>query len=312
MSTAHLLDPELTPIIDLVGGMVVNADTVPTLRAQGLGGPIPEDDPAVIREEIHIENPNGPDVRCLLYKPASATEITGGYLHIHGGGYVMGTPEGSIAMNNQVVKTLGVVVLSTSYRLAPEHLVTAALEDCYVALAWFHKNAADLGVDPSRIGIGGESAGGGLAATLAIHARDEGEYPICHQQLTYPMLDDRTGTEESPGDPLVGEFVWTRESNQYGWQSYLGDLEPAAPYVPARLEDYAGLPSTWIHTVSMDLFRDENINYAQQLLKAGVPTELVVSPGGCHAFQMIPKTAIGKRYVGDYLDALGRGLSASS
>ena len=311
MSTVYLLDPELMPLLDMIGDMKINAETLPKLRDARFSRPIPNDDPAVRREEIFVANPNGPDVRCLLYQPESATGTTAGYLHLHGGGYVMGSPEGSIAMNNLIVKTLGVTVLSSSYRLAPEYLATEALDDAYLALGWLHEHSNELGIDPLRIGIGGESAGGGLAAALAIHARDQGEYPICHQHLTYPMLDDRTGTDASPGDPLTGEFVWTRASNRFGWTSYLGDLTPAAPYVPARLEEFKNLPPTWVHTVTMDLFRDENILYAQKLLSAGVPTELIVSKGGCHGFQMVPNTGIGRRYQADFLDALGRGLSVS-
>ena len=139
-------------------------------------------------------------------------------------------------------------MLSVDYRLAPEHPIPAPLDDCYAALSWLHENATDLGVDPQRIGIGGESAGGGLAAALAIKARDAGEYPICWQALTYPMLDNRTGSEAYPGDALVGEFVWTRELNQYGWQSYLGQAAPEAPQVPARLQSFEGLPPTWMFT----------------------------------------------------------------
>jgi acetyl esterase/lipase len=310
MSTVYLLDPELTPLLGMMGDMTINAGTLPKLRDTGFGRPIPNDDPEVLREEIFVANPNGPDVRCLLYKPATTAGATAGYLHLHGGGYVMGAPEGSIAMSNLIVRTLGVIVLSSSYRLAPEHLATEALDDAYLALGWLHEHADELGIDSRRIGIGGESAGGGLAASLAIRARDRGEYAICHQHLTYPMLDDRTGTEAAPGDPLTGEFVWTRASNRFGWQSYLGDLTPAAPYVPARLEDFTNLPPTWIHTVTLDLFRDENILYAQKLLSAGVPTELIVSKGGCHGFQMVPETGIGRRYQADFLDALGRGLAA--
>ena len=117
----------------------------------------------------------------------------------------------------------------------------------------------NFGIDSRRIAIGGESAGGGLAAALAIRARDAGKYPVCHQHLTYPMLDHRTGTPEHYGDPLVGEFVWTRESNQFGWSCYLGSHPAQAPHVPAMVADMKGLPSAWIFTVSLDLFRDENI-----------------------------------------------------
>ena len=159
-----------------------------------------------------------------------------------------------------------------------------------------------------RIGIGGESAGGGLAAALAIKARDAGKYAVCFQALTYPMLDDRTGSEQNPGDPLVGEFVWTRQLNQYGWSRYLGDAERAAPQVPARLDSYAGLPPTWMFTATMDLFRDENIDYARRLMEAEVSCDLVVYPGACHGFQMVEGSKISKRFRKDFMEALERGL----
>ena len=125
------------------------------------------------------------------------------------------------------------------------------------------------------------------------------------------MLDDRTGTSEHPGDPLVGEFVWTRESNQFGWKSYLGDAPAAAPQVPARVESYAGLPRTWMFTAALDLFRDENIRYAQNLLAAGVSVELLMYPDACHGFQALPGTRLQKRFAADHLSALGRGLGVA-
>jgi acetyl esterase/lipase len=247
---------------------------------------------------------------CLLYSPKN-NKSAAAYLHIHGGGYVGGRKEYSDPMNTLIAAKLGVTVLAVGYRLAPEHPVPAPLDDCYSALAWLHDRAAHLGIDSRRIAIGGESAGGGLAAALAIHARDEGKYPVCHQHLTYPMLDHRTGTPEHYGDPLVGEFVWTRESNQFGWSCYLGSHPAQAPHVPAMVSDVKGLPPAWIFTVSLDLFRDENISYAQRLLAAGVDTELVVMPGACHGFQLLPNTSLGKRYVNTHLEALGRALKVS-
>ncbi len=262
----------------------------------------------VIRQEVFAPSITGPDVRCLLYVPDNDDGSRAGYLHIHGGGYIMGEPEMSDVMSILIAEKLGAVVCSVDYRLAPEHPVPAPLDDCYAALAWFHQHASEWNVDTSRIGIGGESAGGGLAAALAIHARYKGEYAICHQHLTYPMIDNLTGTESNMGDPLTGEFVWTRESNRFGWASYLGEAPAVAPQVPSRLEDYASLPNTWLYTASMDLFRDENIAYAQELMKAGVSTELIVLAGACHGFQMVPGTSLGKKYVDDFLAALEKGL----
>ena len=310
MTTKHLLDPELHPLLELVPAFELDDEQLPLIRnnpamAAELADPAQA---GVTREEVHAASGDGPEVRALMYKPPEAAATGAGYLHIHGGGYVMGTPESSDPVNLEICARLGVLVLSVDYRVAPEHPIPAPLDDCYTGLAWLHEQAPALGVDRNRIGIGGESAGGGLAAALAIKARDAGEYAICHQHLTYPMLDDRTGTPERPGDPLVGEFIWTRKSNQYGWRSYLGDAPAEAPQVPARLEDFAGLPPTWMATAALDLFRDENIDYACKLMLAGVRTDLVSYPAACHGFQMVPGTQLAARYAQDHLFALARGL----
>ena len=310
MTTKHLLDPELHALLELVPPFEFDDEQLPLLRnnpamAAELGDPAQAD---VTREEVHASAGAGPDVRALLYRPSDRAATGAGYLHIHGGGYVMGTPEMSDPVNLEICARLGAVVLSVDYRVAPEHPIPAPLDDCYAGLAWLHEQAPAFGVDRDRIAIGGESAGGGLAAALAIKARDAGKYAICHQHLTYPMLDDRTGTPEQPGDPLVGEFIWTRQSNQYGWRSYLGDALAEAPQVPARLEDFSGLPPTWMATAALDLFRDENIDYARRLMLAGVRTELVSYPAACHGFQMVPGTQLGARYAKDHLAALAQGL----
>ena len=312
MSTKHLLAPELLPIVDLIPSTDITARNLAKFREQGAANVVMGDAEAagVRREELTVPG-EAADVRCLLYRPAQDEPDRPGYVHIHGGGYIAGSVEGSDISNIAICAKLGVVVLSVDYRLAPEHPIPAPLDDCYAALAWMHENAASLGVDPARIGIGGESAGGGLAAALAIKARDAGRYAICHQHLTYPMLDNRTGTEACPGDPLVGEFVWTRARNQFGWTSYLGDAEPVAPQVPARVEDYSGLPPTWMFTAGLDLFRDENLDYASKLMAAGVPVDVSVYAGACHGFQMLPGTSLADRFVEEHRAALARGLGLS-
>ena len=311
-TTKHLLDPELQVMADAPFIPELTDDNISKARDNMAANAVGLADPAshnVQRSEIFVSQPDGPDVRCLLYQPkADADNNRAGYLHIHGGGYLFGAPEGSDLSNLLIASKLGVTVLSVDYRLAPEHPIPAPLDDCYAALAYLHEHAEELGVDVRRIGIGGESAGGGLAAALAIKARDAGEYAVCFQALTYPMLDDRTGSEQNPGDPLVGEFVWTRQLNQYGWSRYLGDAERAAPQVPARLDSYSGLPPTWMFTATMDLFRDENIDYARRLMEAEVSCDLVVYPGACHGFQMVEGSKISKRFRKDFMEALERGL----
>lgn len=313
MSTKHLLDRELHAIVDAFPDTPLIDETLHAFRrATSEGVKLGDADAAgVERTEVLMNSADGSSIRGLLYVPRAAAASRPGYVHIHGGGYVIGSADGSDPTNIAIAGKLGAVVLSVDYRLAPEHPIPAPLDDCYAALAWLHEHADSYGVDRSRIGIGGESAGGGLAAALAIKARDEGEYGVCHQHLTYPMLDNQTGSASQPGDPLTGEFVWTRERNMFGWAAYLGDAPAEAPQVPARVTSFAGLPPTWMMTASLDLFRDEDITYAQGLLAAGVPTELVVYQGACHGFQMIPATALGKRYARDHLAALARGLGVS-
>ena len=312
-STKHLLHPELQVMADAAIISEINDKNLDSVRKtlDDVRPPLADAESFNInRKEVLIPQDNGPDVRCLLYIPNDREDQSGqGYLHIHGGGYIIGSPEGSDAQNLLLASEIGVVIISVDYRLAPEYPIPAPLDDCYAALAWLHENSEELGIDRCRIGIGGESAGGGLAAALAIKARDEGQYEVCWQSLTYPMLDDRTGTDENPGDPLVGEFVWTRDFNQYAWDRYLAGAEREAPQVPGRLNEFSDLPPAWMFTASLDLFRDENIDYAKKLMSAGVSCELVVYPGACHAFQQIESSELAKRYQEDFKVSLKKGLS---
>ena len=312
MNTQHLLDPELLPLLDVMPAFELSDELLPRVR-ENVATTTVLADPALSnarRETIQIPGYEGPEVRCLLYRPDGRDAEAAAYLHIHGGGYVLGNPEMADEMNLRLVRELGITVLSVDYRLAPEYPIPAPLNDCYAGLVWLHEQAAELGIDRQRIAVGGESAGGGLAAATALLARDLGNYHLCHQHLVYPMLDDRTGGDAAPGDPLTGEFVWNRASNAYGWASYLGDATRSAPQVPTRAEHLAGLPSTWLLTVALDLFRDENIDYAQRLLLAGVPTELLLYAGACHGFQGVPDTNLRRRYVRDYVEGLRKGLGA--
>ena len=311
-STKHLLHPDLQVMAEAPIISDINDENLVSLRQTLDDARPPLENPEsfnVKRTEILVPQDNGPDVRCLLYVPNEREDLAGpGYLHIHGGGYIIGSPEGSDTQNLLLAAEIGVVIISVDYRLAPEFPIPAPLDDCYAALAWLHENSEHLEIDRARIGIGGESAGGGLAAALAIKARDEGDYEVCWQSLTYPMLDDRTGSSEQFGDPLVGEFVWTREFNQYAWNCYLADANREAPQVPGRLDKFEGLPPTWMFTASLDLFRDENIDYAKKLMSAGVSCDLVIYAGACHAFQQIETSELAKRFQEDFTLALKRGL----
>lgn len=231
-------------------------------------------------------------------------------LHTHGGGFVLGEAAGDIASLQALSQTLDCVVVSVEYRLAPETTWAGSVEDNYTGLKWLHANAKELGVDPARIAVMGGSAGGGHAALLAIVARDRGEVPIAFQCLIYPMLDDRTGSTRKVPEH-VGRLFWTAEANRFGWRSFLG-VEPGDPSVPkgavpARVANLSRLPPAFIGVGSIDLFHDENVDYAQRLNAAGVPAELIVVPGAYHGFDASP-ARISQWFNAAKLDALRRGL----
>lgn len=310
MSTRHLVDPELLPLLDLWPAVTMSAEVL--AAARGLPAPpLPSADDGVVMERITVPGPAGaPDLDLVIFRPAEPVVGAGGICHMHGGGFVLGTPEGSAARLRPMVAALGCVIVSVDYRLAPETPFPGPIEDCYAGLAWTVANAARLGIDPAHIGVMGESAGGGLAAALALLARDRGEYRLAFQHLLYPMIDDRTGVLD--GDPLTGEFIWNRGSNRFGWQAMLGEApggDGVSSYAAAaRAADVAGLPPTYIATGSLDLFRDENIAYAQRLLAASVPTELHIWPGAIHGFDGAPDAAITREANQSRIAALRRVL----
>ncbi len=197
--------------------------------------------------------------------------------------------------------------LTTASR--PETAAPGAVHDCYAVLDWLHSNAAELGADRARVAVGGASAGGGLAACLAVLARDRGEIPVSHQVLIYPMLDDRTARTTDP-HPYAGEFIWTPADNRFGWASLLGH-EPGgdkvSPYAAAaRVESTAGLPPAFISVGALDLFLEEDLEYARRLVREGIPTELYVYPGAYHGYNMIPDARLTKAHFRDFIGAPGR------
>lgn len=281
---------ELLPGLDVIPALDLNDQSIAAFRGMLALAPmeVPAPLAAILCEERFIPGvPGAPDVRILLYVPPGTDGLRPAYLHIHGGGYVLGRPEINDLSNRALALTLGCVVVSVAYRLAPEAIFPAARDDCYAALTWLHREAQSLGVDPARIAIGGESAGGGHAAALALHARDLGEVPICFMLLDSPMLDDRTGSTATTSSHF-GQLVWTAGLNRYGWKSMLG-REPGgddipAEAVPARCADVSGLPPACITVGALDLFLLEDLTFVGRLASAGVAVELHVIPGAYHGF----------------------------
>jgi acetyl esterase/lipase len=260
-----------------------------------------------------------PDVQIFIVNGSPTQQLRPGLLNMHGGGYTSGNTERSFlgfAGLKQIALDHNCTVISVDYRLAPETRFPGSLEDNYAALKWLHSNAAELGVDPTRIAIMGASAGGGHAAMLAIAARDRGEIPLLFQLLIYPMLDDRTGsTRDVPRH--IGAFLWTPEDNRRGWSSLLGipagsGVVPKGS-VPARVRDLRGLPPTYIGVGALDLFVNEDIEFARRLIDAGVPTELYVAPGAYHGFVvLVPDAMVSRRFSDSYNAALARAFAAKS
>lgn len=232
--------------------------------------------------------------------------------NMHGGGMCMADVSASDGVCIMVARELECVVVSIDYRLAPEHPHPIPVEDCYAGLQWLVQQGEELGIDISRLAVGGDSAGGGLAASLALLARDRGEIDIAFQMLIFPMLDDRNVTHSARY--VTHPQVWNLEANTRAWQALLGadaggdDVSPYA--AAARAEDLSELPPAYIAVGELDLFLDENIIYAQRLLQAGVATELHVYPGAFHGSdKIVPDSDNSKRFTADYLDALRRAFS---
>jgi triacylglycerol lipase len=320
MTTKHLVDPELVVMLDMFPGLSLTAESLPQTRAflKEMNAQTPSDLPnfsAISVSEHHVPGRQGePDVRVLVYIPKNVSTPLPALLWIHGGGYVFGSAEQDDLQVKSIVSTVECAAVSVDYRLAPETPHPGPVEDCYAALKWLYMHAGELGVDATRIAIGGASAGGGLTAGLALLTRDRGEVPLAFQLLIYPMLDDRTVTSAEP-HPYTGEYIWTADANRFGWTALLGQ-EPGGPDVSpyaaaARAEHLEGLPSTFISVGALDLFLEEDLEYARRLMRAGVPTELHVYSGAFHGFNMVAGAKVVRSFVRDQLDALTRAFSKS-
>ncbi|MFD9959343.1 alpha/beta hydrolase [Amycolatopsis sp. NPDC058986] len=284
------LDPELAEALrDLPDGPALGADSLPAIRAA-----LRENNPgcaeAVGERDLVWEDRlvPGADVAVTVLRPRVLTPGAPGFYNIHGGGMVMDDRFADLPRMVGLVEEFGFVAVTVEYRLAPEHPHPAPIEDCYAGLAWMADNAAELGFDPAKLVVGGGSAGGGLSAGVALLARDRGGPALAGQLLLCPMLDDRN---DSPSTVEYGDSgVWTRAGNAFGWHSLL-DGQTSEYAAPARATDLAGLPPAFIEVGAVEIFRDEDIDYARRLWQAGVPAELHVWAGAYHGFDRFAPTA---------------------
>lgn len=314
--------PAVDPIKSVAPELRVAASQLPThditpkelaeiRKTRDVTRPTPEDTPGVTFISIPGMN-DAPPVPLLIFDPKPEENNKPVYLHMHGGGYIMGYSRFHADLLPVTAAACACVVVSVDYRISPETTFPGPMEDNLSALLWIRDNADSLGIDPNRIAIGGESAGGGHAAQLAIAARDRG-IPLALQVLIYPMLDDRTGSTIPVEEP-IGHYLWTAGSNVYGWTSYLGQPAGAdrVPYgsVPARVDDLSGLAPAWIGVGDIDLFVAEDIEYGRRLEAAGVPVQMHITEGGFHGFDGIAaNTEPAKVFTKSWHSALKQALS---
>lgn len=311
--SAYDIDPELAEFAELMSSMPLLTD-VQEARSLILDfvGPL---NAGVDVSGLDIDDrtipgpPDAPDVTVRVYRPRAVPAPVPAVLKIHGGGFVTGSIDTEHGTDVELSRELGIIVVSVNYRLAPEHPFPAGLDDCYAALVWLHGEAEALGVDPTRIAVKGGSAGGGLAAAVALLTRDRGGPPICFQYLSAPELDDRLETASM--HQFIDTPVWNRPSAEQSWAWYLGNTpqgQVSHYAAPARADSLAGLPPAYIATMQFDPMRDEGILYALRLLQAGVSVELHSSPGTFHGSQVIADAAVTQRENTEMMVVLRRAL----
>lgn len=304
-----LLDPDIRAALAQSPFPPIGPDTLADARLGRYSAINPADlSDKVVRRTVTVPGlPGAPDVALRIHRPANVEGPLGCVYWMHGGGLVVGNALQDDLRFDRWCMRHQIMAVSVNYRLAPEHPYPGPLDDCFAGLSWVAENAAELGIDPTMIGIGGASAGAGLAAGLALRCRDQSGPSIASQLLIYPMLDDRMITDSSAWDVPI----WGPHANSFGWTSYLGDrrgTESVPAYAAAaRAESVVGLPPTLIVVGALDGFVDEDIEYAARLNRAGVETELHVYPGAPHGFDaLLPGTGVARRCTIDMSNWVSR------
>jgi acetyl esterase len=297
------VDRELEPFLSMFPG----ADLKDPITAREKLAELSAKAPAPDIHGMEIEDrtvPATPNVPVRIYRPQGAQ---GGIVWLHGGGFVMGGLDVEHPWVARIAHASRTVVVSVGYRLAPEHRFPAALDDAYAAVLWTAEHAAELGVDPQHIAVGGHAAGAGLAAAVALRARDQGRPPISFQLLNQPELDDRQETWSARN--FTDTPFMTHDKVSASWRHYLG-AAPASPYAaPARASDLSGLPPAYIATAEFDPNRDEAIVYAQRLMEAGVPVELHQWRGTFHGSQAVLSAEVSQRQIAELGTVLHHALA---
>jgi len=316
LNVDHLLDPDYAFFLEEPSSEWTLA-ALPGIRARiGANSKIPETSRGEQRWTGDTADVDG--VRLCIYRPAPVIETPSppSILYLHGGGFVLGSPEMADDYLADLAVELQAVIVAVDYRLAPEHPFPAPLEDCYTALDWLFRQSHALGLDRQKVVIMGHSAGGGLAAALALLVRERREYSVAGLLMIYPMLDHRTGSAAVPSaNPTTGTLNWRPQANQFCWQclqgSYAARDEKACLFSPALAVDLRGLPRSFIGVGSLDLFLEEGVDFALKLSRSGVSSELHVYPGVPHMFDQYPGRMTDQCRSGVAL-ALGRMWTASA
>ena len=296
----HAFHPDLRGVARWLPRAAVGPRTLKPIRlSAGLLARMP-------RKGVTVQNVGRISVR--VHRPVSTQERLPALLWIHGGGYVIGSAAQDDAVCRHFADSLGIVVVAVEYRLAPEHRFPVPLDDCHDTLVWL---AGEPSVDPARIAVGGASAGGGLAAALALLVHERREVPLAFQLLAYPMLDDRTAQRTDIDE--TNFRLWNNKANRFGWESYTGRApgsdEVSGLAAPSRHDDLSGLPPAWIGVGTLDLFHDEDVAYGSRLRAAGVACELDVVKGAFHGFDVVrPKAGVSQAFRSSQVAALAAAL----